>query len=204
MKNILLFTMLGILGITQTAAQESPAMPLVREGVKWVNEKVIINHGDTTKYYYTYEIQGDDPNRHWYSGGNAKLCHYYTGNHIDFSNDSIISSLEGKSPVTLAVDCYNNWALEKITEENRNLIKRLFWVGIDDGESLYIMDFKNSIRIRISIHDYICYQTEPPILTEENFIEVEPIEIDGCLCPRVAYVDEFGEPVLTAETWATC
>ena len=198
MKKIFLFTMLALFSISLTKAQntsgETETLPLVREGVKWVNEKVIINHGDTTKYYYTYEIQGDDPNRHWYSGGNAKLCHYYTGNHIDFSNDSIISSLEGKSPVTLAVDCYNNWALEKITEENRNLIKRLFWVGIDDGESLYIMDFKNSIRIRISIHDYICYQTEPPILTEENFIEVEPIEIDGCLCPRVAYVDELGEP----------
>ena len=58
-------------------------MTLVREGVKWVNEKVIINHGDTTKYYYIYEIQGTDTEWHWYSGGNAKLCHYYTGNHID-------------------------------------------------------------------------------------------------------------------------
>ena len=65
---------------------------------------------------------------------------------------------------------------------------------MDDGESLYVMNFKNSIRTQISIHDYICYQTDPPILTEENFIEVDPIEVEGYLCPRVAYVDELGEP----------
>ena len=196
MKKTLLISLFALLGMIQAVAQNNPPMPLVQEGMKWVNEKVIINHGDTTKYYYTYEIQGDDPNWHWYSGGNAKLCHYYTGNHIDYSNDSIISSLEDRVPgnLNLAVDCFNNWALEKITEENRNLIKRLFWAGMDEGESLYIMDFKNSTRIQYSIHNYICYQTDPPILTEENFIEVEPIEIDGCLCPRVAYVDEFGEP----------
>ena len=60
MKKIFLFTMLALLSISLTKAQntsgETETLPLVREGVKWVNEKVIINHGDTTKYYYTYEI----------------------------------------------------------------------------------------------------------------------------------------------------
>ena len=34
-------------------------LPIDREGVKWVNEKVIVDHGDTTCYYYNYEIKGE-------------------------------------------------------------------------------------------------------------------------------------------------
>ena len=62
-------------------------MPIVRDGVQWVNEKVIINNGDTTRYYYTYEISGVIPT----DGFNAKKCHYYTGEKINHDNDSIIS-----------------------------------------------------------------------------------------------------------------
>ena len=181
--------MLGILGIRQTAAQESLAMPLVQEGMKWVNEKVIINHGDTTSYYYTYEIQGTDTEWHWYSGGNAKLCHYYTGNHIDFSNDSIISSLE--EDTGLKIDCYNNWALDKVVQEGRNIRPHMFYVGIEDGEALYFFchDFPESI---ISGCYYTDYQVDT-ILNDENFIMTEPIVIDGYNCNRYAYVKENGD-----------
>ncbi|MBR0493082.1 MAG: hypothetical protein IJJ83_04905, partial [Muribaculaceae bacterium] len=62
MKKTLLISILALLGMTQAAAQwdGSDYLPIVREGVKWVNEKVIINHGDTTSYYYTYEFNGKD------------------------------------------------------------------------------------------------------------------------------------------------
>ena len=33
-------------------------LPFVREGVKWINERVEVNNGDTTCYYYTYELKG--------------------------------------------------------------------------------------------------------------------------------------------------
>ena len=58
MKKTILITILALLGITQAMAawDSSDYLPIVREGVKWVNEKVIINHGDTTSYYYTYEF----------------------------------------------------------------------------------------------------------------------------------------------------
>ena len=50
--------LLTLLGMTQALAQESDYLPLIREGVTWVNEKVIVNHGDTTQYYYNYEFSG--------------------------------------------------------------------------------------------------------------------------------------------------
>ena len=59
MKKTILITLLALLGMTQAVAQEgweewlSDYLPIVREGVKWVNEKVIVNHGDTTCYYYS-------------------------------------------------------------------------------------------------------------------------------------------------------
>ena len=196
MKKIFLFAMLTLFSIslakTQNTSDETELLPLVREGVKWVNEKVIINYGDTTKYYYIYEIKGDDLEVGF--GHHPKLCHYYTGSGIDTSNDSIISSLEENAPGRKTVDCFNNWPLEITSGENRNIIKRNIWADMAGGDLLYFIDFSKSSRIKSSIRNYVYSQTEPPILTEENFIEVEPIEIDGCLCPRVAYVDEFGEP----------
>ena len=190
MKNILLFTMLGILGITQTAAQESPAMPLVQEGMKWVNEKVIISYGDTTSYYYTYEIQGDDTEWHWYSEGNAKLCHYYTGENIDYNNDSIISSLE-QNVVGGSVNCFNNWAFDKIVQEGRNIRPHIFWMGLDEAELLYRLwhDYPEYV---ILSHFYIDNQVDT-VLTEENFTMIEPIEIDGYICNRYAYIKENGD-----------
>ena len=171
-------------------AQESPAMQLVQEGVKWINEKVIINQGDTTSYYYTYEIQGDDTEWHQYSSGNAKLCHYYTGESIDYSNDSIISSLEQRV-VGGAVDCYNNWAFDKVVQEGRNIMPHIFWIGLDDGELLYRF-WHDYPEYMILSHFYLNYQVET-ILTEENFTMIEPIEIDGYICNRYAYVKETGD-----------
>ena len=143
MKKTILITILALLGLSQSMAQimgpddwwewdYSDYMPIVQEGVKWVNEKVIINHGDTTSYYYTYEIQGDDTEWHQYSYGNAKLCHYYTGETIDYSNDSIISSLEESTNVGKDITCFDNWAFDKVVREGRNIMPHRFWIGETD------------------------------------------------------------------------
>ena len=189
MKKTIIISILALIGITQAAAQTLGLLPLVRDGVKWVNERVIINHGDTTSYYYTYEIQGDDPDWHWYQEDTPKLCHYYTGNHIDANNDSIISSLGHKYQGT-TIACFNNWAYDKVEQENRNILMRMFWVGMDEGERLY--EFYHS-RPNYAISCYINCQTEPAALTQDNFTLVDPIEIEGYQCNRYAYVGEDGE-----------
>ena len=185
MKKTTIISMLTLLGMIQVLAYENESIPLVCEGVKWVNEHVTISDGDTTCYYYTYEIQGLDTTWHFYSDGNAKLCHYYTGNHIDYNNDSIISSLEEKN---WYINCYNNWAFNKAFIENRTLLDHAFWVGIDEGECLYWY---------LSIPDetkwFILINQLDSVLTKDNLIEVDPIEIDGNVCGRLAYVKESGD-----------
>ena len=188
MKKIFLISVLALLGMTQAVAQNN-YLQLVREGVKWVNEKVIIDHGDTTSYYYVYEIQGDDPDWHWYQEGTPKLCHYYTGNQINVNNDSIISSL-GTKEYGKVIACFNNWALEETEKENRNILMRMFWVGMDDGERLY--EFYHNFP-NYTAQCYINCQTEPTVLTNDNFTSVEPIEIEGIQCNRYAYVGDDGE-----------
>ena len=201
MKKIIFF-LICILGLSQSMAQimgpddwwewdYSDYMPIVQEGVKWVNEKVIINHGDTTSYYYTYEIQGDDTEWHQYSYGNAKLCHYYTGETIDYSNDSIISSLEESTNVGKDITCFDNWAFDKVVREGRNIMPHRFWIGETDGEILYRY-YHGYPEFLLLCHFYTNNQVEP-ILTEENFTMIEPIEIDGCICNRYAYVKENGD-----------
>ena len=187
MKKIL--TILVIMSISLAMAQDNEYLPLVREGVKWVNERVIINSGDTTMYYYVYEIQGDDPEWHWYQEDTPKLCHYYIGSHIDINNDSIISSLGLKNSGNV-IACFNNWALEKVESENRNILMRLFWIGMDDGERLYAFNHDYPTYTPM---DYIDAQTEPKVLTEYNFTLVNPIEIEGYQCNRYAYIGDDGE-----------
>ena len=191
MKKILLITMLALLGMSQLKAQTTYDddmlyyMRLVNEGIQWVNEKLIINHGDTTRYFYTYEILGDTS----VSVYNMKKCHYYTGNQIDSENDSVICLLMDDEPRVL---CVNNYALDKVETEGRNLLKRFYYMVPDIYiELLYHFYYP---WIHLSITDmYIPGQLEPAILTEENLTEIEPIKIDGYTCHRLAYINEQGD-----------
>ena len=123
MKKTLLFMMLAVLGFSYAVAQESGPLPIVREGVKWVNEKVIVNHGDTTCYYYIYEIQGKQAaNSLCVDGDSIDVCHYYTGPHIELDNDSIVSYLA--ESFGLWAECYYNYPYQKICDEGRNMIER--------------------------------------------------------------------------------
>ena len=95
MKKTILITILALLGITQAVAawDSSDYLPIVREGVKWVNEKVIINHGDTTRYYYTYEFSGYDSICTNMAGEINNACYYYTGSYLDVERDSLIAGM---------------------------------------------------------------------------------------------------------------
>ena len=84
MKKSTILFLLALLGFSQSIAQTDGPLPIVREGVKWVNEKVIVNHGDTTRYYYTYEICGEDSIYPFdEETGPFKACYYYTGEKWD-------------------------------------------------------------------------------------------------------------------------
>ena len=61
---------------------------VAREGVQWVNERVVIENGDTTRSYYTYEFKGMDDRFNL-------LCHYYEGDSFDSEQDSVIAKMRG-------------------------------------------------------------------------------------------------------------
>ena len=67
--------------------------------------------------------------------------------------------------------------------------------GYTDGGTMIIYNFNNPkwncvgyyLSIQHAFHDLYGYEE---VLTEENFTEVEPIEIEGISCSRYAYVKE--------------
>jgi hypothetical protein len=202
MKKSLLFFLLSLLGMTQAVAQdsgwdwdESGYLHIVREGVKWVNEKVIINHGDTTSFYYIYEFNGEDNDPRWtnMNGQINKACYYYTGDNLDVERDSLIAGLRDNSEVT----CFRNHAYDKVLEEDRALF-RLMWYSDGGTKILYNFYYPrwNCVGYYLDCQEWSqeCYGTEP-FLEKENFTEIEPLEIEGYSCSRYTYVNEQGEPL---------
>lgn len=87
MKKTFFIVVLALLGMTQAMAQREDYLPVVREGVQWVNEKVIVNNGDTTRHYYKYEFSGNDSI--WFKVNHA--LYYYSGDILDVERDSLIA-----------------------------------------------------------------------------------------------------------------
>ena len=197
MKKTLLISILALLGMTQAVAQwdSSDYLPIVREGVKWVNEKVIINHGDTTSYYYTYEFNGKDS-----VGSNDMSAHldnalyYYTGNSLDTEQDSLIAGLSDGYPYLYEVSFFRNHAYDAVKTEGRNMIELPMYT--DGGtRTLYRFSGWGLIDFFLMIQEWT-HEFNPEqevFLTSENFTEVEPIEIEGHSCSRYAYVKENGD-----------
>ena len=197
MKKTLLISVLALLGMTQAVAQwdGSDYLPIVREGVKWVNEKVIINHGDTTSYYYTYEFNGKDS-----VGSNDMSAHldnalyYYTGNSLDTEQDSLIAGLSDGYPYLYEVSFFRNHAYDAVKTEGRNMIELPMYT--DGGtRTLYQFGGWGLIDFFLMIQEWT-HEFNPEqevFLTSENFTEVEPIEIEGHSCSRYAYVKENGD-----------
>ena len=189
MKRTLLISLLALLGMTQAAAQESDYLPIVREGVKWVNEKVIVNHGDTTCYYYNYEFCGYDS-----SGLNNLVnekynaCYYYLGEALNVETDSLIAGLSSKGK--------NTWCGRNQAYWNANVDFRLDLLVDIDAEAVLMYPF--DMELYGPDEYYIHCQTLscPPdrqYLTSENFHEVAPIQVEGETCRRWAYIGEQGD-----------
>ena len=178
-------------------------LPIVREGVKWVNEKVIVNHGDTTQYYYNYEFSGKDTDPRYTNMMNDLFdaCYYYLGDQLDVETDSLIAGLlDGyysydNSPGMIA--CLRNHAFDKVREENRQMFDLSYYL---DGGTRKLYDFSSdysTIHYYVNVCEYFwCqYGGFEEELTEENFIEIDPLMIEGIECSRYAFIDENGEPL---------
>ena len=157
-------------------------MPLILEGVKWVNEQVTVNNGDTTCNYYTYEFKGNHPVKSNY-GRTYKALYRYDGRHheLDTANDSLVAGLrEDWRDITYLI----NEPLDKVISQGRNMI------DFDQG---FLYELLSSDNGWGSCKDnYIMYQNEP-FLNNDNFFEIDPIIIDGYRCRRLAYIGEQGD-----------
>ena len=92
MKKTFLITLLALLGMTQTVAQEYEYVPFVREGVKWVyyyvNDDGIYPHDPylpVGTVYLNLEFKGDTV----INGKTYKMMHKYYGDAINEDNDTV-------------------------------------------------------------------------------------------------------------------
>ena len=159
---------------------------LVREGVKWVNERVIIEHGDTTRNYYTYEFK--DENNWAY-----RLCHYYEGNSLDSENDSVIAAV--MSAWNGAGVMYNM----AVTNLRNNSPERLMinWY-VNNIATLYTFvpyEYYESVLCGANPINFFSFMQTGDDLTLDNFVEVEPVWIEGQRCKRYAYYGDGDEPL---------
>ena len=156
--------------------REDEVPELVREGVKWVNERVVIEHGDTTRSYYTYEFMGMDDRMNL-------LCHYYEGDSLDSEQDSVIASMR-------YYECYTNKALTTLASKYPERLM-IYWIN-------QIYSFDGYIESVLSSANPTAFYTKWQIgdfLSLDNFVEVEPIWIEGLKCRRYAYYGDGDEPL---------
>ena len=161
---------------------EDRYMPLIREGVKWVNERVTVNNGDTTCCFYTYEFKGNHPETFDY-GLTCKALYRYEGDYhaIDVDNDSIVAALRENEAIVLT---YRNAPLSQVYGQGRNMIGFtggiLYEMSSDYDDTMWSKDY------------YMMYQREQ-VLNDDNLVTLEPVIIDGYRCSRLAYLNEQGD-----------
>jgi len=154
-------------------------LPLVREGVKWVYERVTVNGDETSSQYYTYELKGNSPIKDA-DGRTYKALHYYTGLELSEESDSIIC---GMREYDAAVESYMNQALNRVIDQGRDMIDFTVYHGAD-----ILCPFN-------SVLSYYKNCQREQFLNDDNFVAVEPVVIDGRTCSRYAYLGEDGEPL---------
>ena len=157
MNKTILFTLLALLGMTQTIAQEYEYVPFVREGVKWVyyikNTSDIygwIDHDlPNGNFYLTLELKGDTV----INGISFKAMHKYAGENINQQNDTIPLYLREEDKVVYGIipDC------KKYPDCP---IGNYYTVNEYNGEEFVLYDFKNPINYWSSflIYEYPLYE----------------------------------------------
>ena len=161
---------------------EDRYMPLIREGVKWVYERVTVNHRDTTCSYYTYEFKGNYPEKD-NQGYTYKALYRYEGfNHeLDVENDSLVAGLrENEANIYF----YRNEPWSQVVSQERDMI------NLNQEKMLYY-----DMRFGRCDMYYGYYEKEPYFIWDvpDNFYPIDDIMIDGYRCNRLAYTSEQGD-----------
>ena len=164
---------------------EDRYLPVIREGVKWVNKYVEINNeGDTTYHYYTYEFKDNYPERDSYNRVfKAVYTKNYDANGVAYGDERLVAGLREDEA------CILSFRNEPLSWMN-NLINFYTYQGNEDVRLLY-----ENLEGMWDIDYYINNQSYPHmnLLNTDNFVEAEPIVIDGFRCSRIAYIGEQGD-----------
>ena len=99
MKKTILFTLLAVLGFTQSIGQDYEYVPLVRDGVKWVCDAPYLADMFLWHDYCTLELTGDTV----IDGKCYKALHKYSGDAIDTLNDTVPVYLREEDRVVYAI-----------------------------------------------------------------------------------------------------
>ena len=170
-------------------------MPMTVGAKTWVNERVIVNKGDTTRYYYSYHIPNHEYCVPTKNDGEPYIGGYYTPVYYSEvlnpapESDSVIAYLcEIVSSRSMFFSC-NNRPLDEVISQNRNMIKDNCLVeGMHEQYMIY-----HGYPAATTINCYLQIQTEPKTLTTVNFVVVDPIKIGDYECERWTILDEQGE-----------
>ena len=163
-------------------------LPIPRQGVQWVNERVIVENGDTSQYYYKYEFKGSD------SQGFAQ-CYYYTGETLSSSTDArVVAQYQCWD---YALDTSNgmirrNSPFKKVLREGRDMVYYYSSLGDDYWEMYHFDNYVTDIESGYTPNWYI-YRQKVNFLTRMNLVEVAPLVIEGIECHRYAYIGEQGD-----------
>ena len=163
---------------------EDRYLPVIREGVKWVNEYVEISDEGTTSHYYSYEFKGNHPELDVYNRVfKAVYSKNYDANGVSYSDETLVAGLREDEA------CILSFKNEPLGWMN-NLINFYTYQGNDDVRLLH-----ENLEGMWDIDYYINNQSYPHmnLLTTDNFVKADPIEIDGVLCSRIAYIGEQGD-----------
>ena len=160
-------------------------LPVAREGVKWVNERVTVSQGDTTRYYYCYEIKGKSQENERYD------CHYVKCSDNDDCQDGVIAEFLD-SPMDPVVTTYYNKALEKVMKDGRCMMG--FPSGLSYVRQIYsFLNAGASVLSPYNTANFYIQEQLDDMFTLDNLVEVDPINIDGVTCTRYAYINEQGD-----------
>ena len=163
---------------------EDRYLPMIREGVKWVNEYVRISDEDTTNYYYSYEFKGNYPELdNYHRVFKAVYSTNFDANGISYGDERLVAGLREDEACIL---CFRNQPLGGV----ENFINFYTYQGNDDVRLLH-EDLENMWDIDYYINSQI--DPDKNFLNTDNFVKADPIEIDGVLCSRIAYIGEQGD-----------
>lgn len=166
---------------------ENKELPIPRQRVQWVNERVTVENGDTTLYYYKYEFRGCD------SQGFA-LCYDYSGETLDGSAAQLVAQYQSWD---YGLDTSNgmirrNIPFEKVKREGRDMID--YDCGLSYGYwFIYHFDIYSTVIDDDYTPNWYISRQKDSFLTPENLIEVDPLIIERILCRRFAYIGEQGD-----------